>query len=211
LEKDKAELLKKIRLGRVPESELTEIYYEYRGNHLFLFNLIQNPLFPIRLGQEIIPELYPVELIRVIANKRTNPFIRKRCETEFFERYKKIALGEKISLMKFAPLSVLLYLVEERDKKILKTIVSNPKCTEELIVKLINRKGDRTDLYSILLETDWLKQKNVSIAVSYDKEAPIKAWIKIIPFLPLKRLKEMSDNKNIHTIVKKNIKIRLNK
>lgn len=211
LKKDNLDILKKIRLGSISEAKLIEIYFENINNHLFLFNLVQNPSFPIRLGLEIIPKLFPAELVRVSNNKRSNPFLRKKCEKEFTGRYKKIALGERISLLKFAPGSLLTYFTEEKDERILKAIISNPKCTEDLIVRFINRKEDRYALYNILLDTNWIKQKNIAIAISYDKEVPIRVWVEIIPFLPINRLIEISNNEHIHDIVKKNVELRLRK
>ena len=166
-------------------------------------------MLPIRLGLEIIPELYPVELVRVISNKRTNPFLIKKCEIEFVVKYRKLALGERISLLKFASESLLYHFVEEKNEKILKAMISNPRCTENLIIRLINRREDRSKLYNILTVTNWLKQKNISLSVSYDKEAPIRAWEVIIPFLPLKRLKEILTENKVHENIQHMIRLRI--
>jgi len=209
LERNKIELLKKIRLGSLSEGVLTDIYFENRESHIFLFNLVQSPSFQVRLGLEIIPKLFNIELVRVIANKRTNPFLRKKCELEFVERYRKIAIGEKLSLIKIAPESLLAHFVDEKNEKILEIILQSRFCTENLIVRIVNGKTDRQILYGLLSGSKWIKLRSIAEAVSFDSMAPIKIWIEIIPFLPVYRLREIIANVNYHEIIRKNADMRL--
>jgi len=211
LDKEELELLKKLQTGTLDSTALLDLFYAHRKNSRIVFNLIQHPAFPERTASDTISSLFPRDLVRIIKNKRANPFIRKKCEIEFRQRYVKIPKGEKISFMKTAPLSLLNYFIEESDESILNAVLSNIYCTEDLIIKLINRKGSKTSLYMALLDTDWLKLKRVCNRISYDREAPISIWLKIIPFVDKKRLISIVSSEQTHRIIKDNIKEFVNK
>lgn len=199
------EILKKIRSGAISEQELVEIYDRKKDSYNVLFHLIQHPRFPERFSLNIIADLFPMDLVRVIKNTRTRPYVRKRAELEFRAKYNKFPLGEKLSYMKIAPLSLLDYFVEEQEEKVIKVILNNGYCTEGLVLKFINRKSRRFEFYQALDDTEWYKRSQVAEAISLDEQAPIKIMIKIIPYLSLNKLKALFKRRGTHQIVRKNI------
>lgn len=199
------DILKKLQRGTFSEAELIDTFYQNRDRYRVLLSLVQQPRFPEKHALNIISKLFPMDLIRVIKNKRTNPAIRKRAEMEFVNKYYKYPLGEKLSYMKAAPNSLLEYFIEEKDKQILSAILNNPYCTEELVLKFVNRTSERFALYDVLADTEWYKRLQVAYAVSLDSSAPIKMMILIIPYLNLRQLERLYKDENTHHIVKKNI------
>lgn len=199
------ELLKQLHRKTLLEEELLEIFYQNRDRYRVLLHLIQQPRFPEKHALNIIPKLYPMDLINVVKNKRTNSAIRKRAELEFVNKYNKYPLGEKLSYIKAAPNSLLNYFIEENDKSILEAILNNAYCTEEVILKFVNRKSEKTPFYEALCATEWYKRPQVAYAISHDPQAPIRILVAIIPYLNLKQLEKLYKNKKTHQIVKKNI------
>lgn len=205
MEKKELDILRKLQSGGIDSGYLIDVYEKYKDNYRIKLNLIQHPGFPVDTALNIISSLFTTDLLNLTKNKRANPFVRKKCEIEFSQRYNKIPRGEKISLMKRAPLSLLEYFINEKEKKILKVLVENPNCSEDLIIKFVNRGPDRMDLYDILIETEWIKSRRICSAISFDKEVPIRIWIAIIPNIEFKRLKELSEKSSLHEIIKSNI------
>ena len=199
------EILKKIRSGAISEQELLEIYDRKRDSYNILFHLAQHPRFPERFSLNIIAQLFSMDLIRVIKNTRTRPYVRKRAELEFFARYRKIALGEKLSFMKIAPPSLLNYFIEEKEPRVIEAMLHNQYCTEELIFKFINRKSERYVFYQALDTCEWYKQPQIAEAISLDEQAPVKIMIKVIPYLSLNKLKAIYSRAGTHQSVKKHI------
>jgi hypothetical protein len=199
------DILKELHRRVLTETELVDVFYQHRDKYRVHLSLVQQPHFPEKHSLGIIPKLYPMDLIRVIKNKRTNPNIRKRAEREFVNKYNKYPLGEKLSYMKVAPDSLLNYFIEETDGRVLEVILNNPFATEELMLKLINRKARRFELYEALAGTEWYKRPQVAAAIAHDKTAPIKIMIMIIPFLNLKQLEKLYADENTHRIVRDNI------
>ena len=199
------ELLTKLHRKTLPEEELLDIFYQSKDRYRVLLHLIQQPRFPEKLALNIIPKLYPMDLIRVIKNKRTNAAIRKRAELEFVNKYNKYPLGEKLSYIKAAPNSLLNYFIRENDKSILEAILKNAYCTEEVLLKFVNRKTDKTSFYEALSATEWYKRPQVAFAISHDSQAPIRIMAAIIPYLNLKQLEKLYKNEKTHQIIRENI------
>lgn len=199
------ELIRKLNFGNLSEQELIDVFYKNRDKYRILVNLIQQPKFPEKFSLNIIPKLFPIDLINVIKNKRTNPFIRKKAEIEFTMKYRKFPLGEKLSLIRVAPNSLLNYFIKENDKRVLKAILNNRNCSEGIILKFINTRTQRFDFYEELILTDWYKRPSVVQAIIRDIEAPIKLILKLIPFLTKSQLKKLYEQDNTHEIVKRNI------
>jgi hypothetical protein len=199
------ELLTRLHRQTLPEEELIDIFYQSKDKYRVLLHLLQQPRFPEKHALNIIPKLYPMDLIRVVKNKRTNAAIRKRAELEFFNKYNKYPLGEKLSYIKVAPNSLLNYFIEENNKPILEAILNNASCTEEVLLKFVNRKTDKTSFYEALIATEWYKRPQVAFAISHDPQAPIRILVAIIPYLNLKQLEILFKSEKTHQIVRKNI------
>jgi len=203
--KNEMEILKRLHRRALSEIELLDIFYQSKDSYRILFHLIQQPKFPEKHSLNIIPKLYPMDLLKVIKNKRTPAGIRKRAEIEFVNKYHKYPMGEKLSYLRIAPNSLLNYFIDEKDRKVLETILKNIYCTEETILKFINRKSDRSSFYDALYETEWYKRPQVALSISYDMKAPIRIMIAIIPYLNLKQLERVYQNDETHNSVKQNI------
>lgn len=207
------EVLRKIKYGRISSDELLHLSHEYANNYRVKFALLQHPSFPIKSALNIIPTLFTIDLVRLVKNRRTNPFISKRAEVEFVNKYPRYPLGEKITYMRIAPLSLLNHFIREKDKKILKEIFKNPQCTEELILKMINLEDEgkgKFELYDVLSETEWYKRRQVAEGIVNDKSAPIKIILKVLPYLSISDLNKLYNSTNIHQTIKRGITEYLN-
>lgn len=196
------DLIRRLKRGGWKREELTAVYDQNQNRYRVLFHLIQHPRFPDAFALNILSRLFPVDLLMVIRNTMTNPFIRRRAEIEFKIRYPKIPLGEKVSLLRAAPFSLLLHFIDENDFWVIESILGNPHCTEEIILRFINRRGDRSAFYQALDATGWHTSAAVSRAIVHDAEAPIKALLKIIPFVGRTERMRMSADPTLHEIVR---------
>jgi hypothetical protein len=202
---EELEILKKLFRGTLQETELLDIYFQFRNKYRVLVSLLQQPRFPEKYALNIIPKLYPIDLVKVVKNKRTNPNTRKRVEQEFTGKYIRFPLGEKLSYLRIAPDTMLEYFIEESDERVITAILQNPFSTEELILKFLNRKTDKYPFYEALSKTEWYKRPQVAEAISNDLNAPIKILVMILPYLNLRQLERLFKNENTHQVVKRNI------
>ena len=199
------DLLKRLRFGVLSEQELLDVFYKSRGKYRVVCQLIQHPKFPEAQALNVLAELFSIDLIRIIKNKRANPFIRKKAELEFSLRYQKIPAGEKISYLRLAPLQVLVHMLREKDSRLLQVIFENPECTEDLILRFLNRPAEKPPVYEALMASQWPKRPRVAEAVINDPEAPIRVLLEIVPLLNHNQLKRLYEDENTHKRVKEAI------
>lgn len=199
-------LIIKLQQGGISQEELEEIYRLHKSDYRVLLNLVQHPKFPQSISLGIICKLFAVDLVRVIKNVKTNPFVRKKAENEFVQRYRRLALGEKISLLKIAPNSMLLGLCDENQPQLIETILNSPNCSEDVVLRFINRHGDRVNMYIALDNCQWHMNPAVAMAIAHDPEAPIKIILKIIPYLGLSGLQKLFRDESTHQIVRDRIR-----
>lgn len=202
---EELEILRKLNFGSVTEEELLDIHFKFRDSYRVQLHLAMHPKFPQRFAINIISRLFAVDLLQVSKNKRTNPLIRQKAEFEFQQKYRRFPLGEKLTYMKIAPYSLLTHFIEEQDRQVVEAMLGNPYCTEELIMRFINRNTPRHGFYEALLQTEWYKRPAVAEAIAADAEAPIRMMIEIIPYLGKFTLRKIYENEETHDIVKKNI------
>ena len=200
------DVIHRLKRGEWKRDDLTALYDQYRDRYRVLLHLIQHPRFPDAFALNILSRFYTGDLLMVIRNTQTNPFVRKRAEIEFKIRYPKIPLGEKISLLRVAPYSLLLHFIDENDSRVIQSILGNPNCTEEVLLRFIHRPGDRSVLYQALDATERHRSVAVSVAIARDPEAPVKMLLKIIPFVGLAELKAMSGDETLHQIVRARVR-----
>jgi len=205
VKENELELLRRLYRGIFSEDELVDLFQQNRDKYRVLLHLVQQPKFPERLSLGIIPKLYPMDLIRVVKNKRTNPFVRKRTEQEFANKYPRFPLGEKLSYMKIIPASMLDYFIEEKDSRVLEVILNNPYCTADAVLKMINRYTPRYSLYNALFTTEWYKRPQVAEAIAHDDQAPIRILTTIIPYLNIRQLEKLYGHPDTHQNVKNSI------
>lgn len=199
-------LIKRLQSAAVGQAELEEIFSRHKDEYRVLLHLAQHPKFPQSLALGIISKLFAADLVRLIKNVRANPFVRKKAELEFMQRYKRLALGEKIALLKMASNTLLLALVDESQPQLLLAILQNPACSEEVVLRFINRAGERGSVYQALGETSWPQSPAVAAAVANDPEAPIRIMLKIIPALGLAGLQKLFRDANTHPAIRERIR-----
>jgi hypothetical protein len=89
---------------------------------------------------------------------------------------------------------------------LIENILNNPNCNEDVVLRLINRHGERANLYVALDNSQWHISPAVAMAVAHDPEAPIKIILKIIPYLGLAGLQKLFSDETTHQIVRDRIR-----
>ncbi len=168
--------------------------------------LAQHPRFPQHIAMEIVSELFSPELIQIIKNMRANPFVRKQAELHFLNKYRRLLLGEKKSLLRIAPAELLKKLVDENHPDLLEIIFKSTYCTHEVVLYFIHQHKKKKHLYQALSQTEWVKVREVAAAIAQDAEAPVKILIQVIPFLSAEKLKKLLNSEDTHGSVKEAIR-----
>lgn len=192
------DLLRRIHRGGLSPAELEEMADRFADRYRVQVALIQNPRFPVRRALNFIPSLFPADLMRLIRNKMANPQLRRRAELEFFTKFRRFPLGEKITFARMAPVELLRGLIESKDQRILEVILQNANCTQEVVMTGLLRDGDRESLFAALNESRWVRQPGIASLISRQPDAPIKILMSVIPWLNSSDLERLESASGTH-------------
>lgn len=203
---DELAIIGRLQHSALSRRELEEIYEAHNRNTRILCHLVQHPRFPVDVSLHILPGLLPAHLMQVIRSMRANPFVRRQARLEFMQRYARMPAGQKVELLKMAPTDLLTELSAESHPLVLAAVLRNPHCTEEVVVRFLQREGDHTALYVELDQTEWHRNRTVAQVVARDREAPIRMLNKVVPFLELAVLQELFCCADTHASVRDHIR-----
>jgi len=98
------------------------------------------PKTPYPLGISVIQNLFWADLLKVVANFRLNPRLRRMAENYLHEKASNLTLGEKMSLARIAPRPLIPLLRGESEPKVIVELLRNPNLIEDDIVTMINHQ-----------------------------------------------------------------------
>ena len=199
---DELSVLRRLASGAVSADELNRLSDEFAHRQRVQVALIQHPRFPQKRALNIICSLFPGDLLRVIRNKRTNPLVRKRGELEFVNKFQRLPLGEKISYLKAAPADLLRHFQSLRDSRLLRAVLTNPCCTEHVVLNMLQAGNDHYGLYKALDGLPWIKRPAVASVISRDPQAPVKILLALIPLLSIADRERLLRRENTHQSVR---------
>lgn len=203
---DELSVLRRIAGGSVSEDELSRMSEEFANRQRIQVALIQHPRFPQKRALNILCTLFPGDLLRVIRNKRTNPLVRRRGELEFVNKFQRLPLGEKISCLKAAPADLLRHFHSLRDVRLLRAVLTNPCCTEQVVLDMLHAGNDHHGLYQALDGLPWIRRPAVASVISRDPQAPVKILLTLIPLINAADRERLLRGPNTHKSVRERIR-----
>lgn len=189
--------------------EIRAVLEQYPNDKRLISVLLTKPEFPQHNVMAVLSKMYSIELLKVAQAPRTAPFVRQKAELTFFERYRQMQKGEQLSALKIMGPKLLKQLVQSGDVQLLSAILSNPRCTEEVVVEMLRRKTAGMVVYQALMQSRWLTNQAVADLLVNDPQTPVRCMLAIIPVLPLRSLRNLTRSSRVHRNVKEAAEKRL--
>jgi hypothetical protein len=145
--------------------------------------IVNHPCSPQDISLNILPNLLPIDLLRVAKNLRVSPFLRRQAETIFLQKWSKIPLGEKISHARRATPFILKNLKSEQNRMVIKALLENPSLTEEILLELINSPKISINVIEEIFNSHWRNRYRIKFAIVRCPETPVQLVLRILPEL----------------------------
>ena len=189
--------------------EIQALLEQYPADKRLLTALLQKAEFPQHQALSVMNRLYSVELLRIAQGPRTTPFVRQKAEMAFNERFRQMQKGEQISILKQMGPNLLRQFSNLTDSQLLAAMLNNPRCTEELVVDMLRKKGPGSGVYQAVMQSRWINNLSVAEMLARDPQTPIRALLMVIPILPLGIVRQLYRSPQLHTIVRAAVEKRL--
>jgi hypothetical protein len=93
-------------------------------------------------------------------------------------------------------------LIKQTNKVVSKSVIRNPRITDEEIIKLTQSKSTSDELLREIARNDeWLKNYNIKKGLAFNSKTPVPISLKIIMGLTERDLKDLARSKNVPNVI----------
>ncbi len=171
------------------------------------FLITVHPRTPLSLALNMVPTLQPMETVRVISDPYAKPAVKQKAEQKLKEELASMPLGLKISIARIAPPRIHPLFFKERDERVLKAFLENPKLKEETVLWFLEEE----DLPPFILQhlysrTRWGLLYRVKFKIAKHPSTPIPVVLRILNELLPEDLEEIVKDPRQPDVVLRRIK-----
>lgn len=165
--------------------------------------LVRHPRCPRAFVFRALPLLGWHDLLEVAGDPRTPMPVRQQAQGKLVERLPLLTTGEKISLARQAPLTVLLHLLGEEDSRVVAALLENPKFVQNTCVRLAAETSSSQVLAQILRHQRWGQMASVRKAALANPAMPVALIVAVLVGLPDEELLSFSISREFPMNVRK--------
>ena len=165
--------------------------------------IARHPRVPLVLGRELLARLGYKDLLEVCQSPEAHPFVRRQAELRLEARLEELSSGERVTLARRAPRSVLCSLIRTDDARVLESALGNPALGEQDAVLVAGREGaDPAVLTRIARHSRWGVRQSVRWALLRNARTPIPVALRLVAQLPRTELQRVAEDPLVPRIVR---------
>ncbi len=168
--------------GRVIEEllgdERLRKYYEVRRE------IAVHPRTPQSRAMGLVAGLYWRDLVRLGANTRVKPAVRRAADQRLGERIGRLSVGEKVVAAREAGGGLIPRLLQETDPQVVAAVLDNPRLTEPMLARLLaSPVTPPAILRQVATDRRWGARYSTQVALCRNPATPIELAISLLPSL----------------------------
>lgn len=149
--------------------------------------LTWHPQTPQIHAMRLLPSLFWRDLVRLCANTRVAPRVRRLAENNLLQRLPGLSLGEKVSMARTVSSGVIQELCRDSNPRVLKAALENPRLTETLVAALVTGSSvPPSHLATVANNPRWSTRYSIRSALCRNPRTPPASALSL-----LDRLKRM--------------------
>ncbi len=171
-----------------------------------------HPRTPVSLALHMVSMLQPMEVVRVASDPYAQPAVKQKAEQRLKEEFPKLPLGLKITIARIAPPRLHPIFFEERELRVLKAFLENPRLKEETVLWFLEEEDLPGEiLQHLYLRTRWGLLQRVKFKIARHPSTPIPIVLRILNELLPHQLEELEKDENQPDVVLNRIRALLGK
>jgi hypothetical protein len=153
-------------------------YYEVRRE------IASHPRTPQVRAQGLIVGLYWRDLLRIGADSRIKPAVRRAADRCLADRLGRLSMGEKVVVAREAGQGLIPRLLDEPDVQVVAAVLENPRLTETALARLVtNPVAAPAVLRRIAADRRWGSRYSTQRALCRNPATPPALAISLLPSL----------------------------
>jgi hypothetical protein len=187
-------------------SEKPELFSTYAlGKEVAL-----HPHAPEILALRLIQGLFWQDLLRLVADVRLRPTLRRSAELRLIERLPAMAVGEKAVLARQASIGLLAVVRHDHNARVIEALLENPRLTEGVLLPLAaSAEATPAALHAIASSARWGVRHVVRVALSRNPHLPVADALALLPGLTRAELRAVSADLRLAAMVRQRARLLL--
>jgi len=179
-------------------------FYEVRRD------LALHPRAPEPLALRFVPGLWWRDLMELGLDTRIRPRVRRAADQYLLARLPMLALGEKISLARRAPASLLAQLRHDPNPSVISALFDNPRLTEDILAPVAHAAATPGPvLAAIAADRRWGARSGLRAALARNPNTPLAVALRLLPLLHKPELKAVSHDVRVPEAVRQRARVLL--
>jgi hypothetical protein len=148
--------------------------YDWIASYSIQFAIVNCRKSPYTLAMRLLPALFWNDLLKTSLNYRLNPRIRRVAENYLQEKISNITLGEKISIARTGPRSIIKLMKTEKDPRVISALLRNSHLLEDDVLSLVNNQmTSPAILRTIGQDYKWNVRYAIQLALVRNQHTPL--------------------------------------
>lgn len=153
-------------------------YYEVRRE------IAAHPRTPQARAVGLVAGLYWRDLLRIGADSRVKPAVRRTADRRLADRLGRLSTGEKVVVAREAGQGLIPRLLEETEPQVVAAVLENPRLTEPLLARLLtNPVASRAILRLVAEDRKWGALYGTRLALCRNPATPHDLAVSLLPGL----------------------------
>lgn len=172
--------------------ELVARHERWNRRQLVRAALVSHPNTPRTIALRMLQLLLWREQLKVAANIHLAMPLRRAAESRLRERFQKLELGEKVSLARQAPASLVPMLASETEPSIIRALLPNPWLRERDVVRMVESRSTAGPVLAVVGQSDrWVSRPAVLKALVSHRNTPVHLALSLLRRMPNRDLQKL--------------------
>ena len=154
--------------------------------------LMRHPGCPQAFAFDALPRIGWHDLLLVVRDPRTRPAIRHQGERRLLERLKRLTVGERTALARYATPGVIAAMLADEAPACIAALLDSPQFTEQDAVRLLNVNDNSACAMAVVRHPRWGASQAVVSAAVRSPVVPLGLALGLIASLSRSRLEELA-------------------
>jgi hypothetical protein len=156
------------------------------------------PKTPETAALQLLSGLYWHDLVRAGRDVRVSPRVRRQADLTLAQRLPGLAVGERVTIARSAGRGTLQQMRHDRDPRVFKAVLENPRLTEDLLSPVIANHGIPADLLRVLAgHRLWGSRYFVKNGVCRNPRTPLEIVLPLLPTLKKQDLRRLVEDPRV--------------
>lgn len=203
-ETEESHVLRLLRKRELPSAVIETVarHERWSRRHVVRAAVVNHPKAPRTLALRLLSLLFWKEQLRVASNVRIAMPLRVAAENRLKERLPELEAGEKISMARTAPPTLIAVLASEANPRLIAALLGNPRMREADVVSIVNRDSTPGPVLRVVAQSErWSHRPSVRFPLIAHRNTPVHVALSLLSRLAARDLRKVAKVEGLPRVV----------